>query len=246
MISDDSPIDRGGLGAVLGSKRIKAIVIQEGDYEILPVDPDLMEAGKQKLRTVCTKSPYAGTIRSQGSLGLMDHAMAKGFAAVENFSKRTDPRLCHLDGIESVRRFSQEPSPCGLCTLECKRTTRLSDGSSAVLPDYEVVAILGGNLGNYDPLLVVAWYREIVRMGLDPISTGNVLGWAMEAQQRGGHRLGSCSRFWGNGCNCFHHRAHRSAKRNRCALVSRSEETFRVLWWIRFRLPCARARNAPL
>jgi aldehyde:ferredoxin oxidoreductase len=184
IVSDGTCFDRGGLGAVLGSKQIKAMVVQEGDFEIEAVHPRIMsEAIDEVEKTVCA-SAYAKRLRIEGTLGLMDLAMADGFAPVDNFSKRTDPRLFHLSGDECRRRFSVDSVECGQCTMECRRTVQLSTGSM-VLPDYAAVAMLGSNLGNYDLVLVLEWYRQCVLFGLDPVSTGNVLGWAMEAQLRG-------------------------------------------------------------
>ena len=184
IISDGYVLDRGGLGAVLGSKRIKAIVFQEGDCEILPVDTNLMLAGQKSLEKILAESAFVGQLRDQGTLGVMDQALAAGFAAVDNFSRRTDPRLYHLNGKETTRRFSIELSACEHCTMECKRTIRLPEGED-ILPDYEIVSMLGSNLGNYDIQLVIKWYMQCIRYGLDPLSTGNVLAWAMEAQQQG-------------------------------------------------------------
>ena len=184
IVSDGACFDRGGLGAVLGSKRIKALVIQEGDCEIEPVNPRVMsETIGEVEKTVCA-SDYVKRMRLEGTLGLMDRAMDEGFAPVDNFSKRTDPRLFHLSGNECRRRFSINSVACGQGTMECCRKVQLSTGGM-VLPDYETVAVLGSNLGNYDLELVLQWFRQCIRFGLDPISTGNVLGWAMEAQQRG-------------------------------------------------------------
>lgn len=184
IISDGYALDRGGLGAVLGAKRIKAIVFQEGDCEILPVDAHTMSKGQKGLEDILADSPYVKRLRDHGTLGVMDQALAAGFAPVDNFSKRTDPRLYHLNGKETSRRFSIELSACDLCPMECRRTIRLPQGEY-ILPDYEIVSMLGSNLGNYDIQLVIKWYLRCIDCGLDPISTGNVLSWAMEAQQQG-------------------------------------------------------------
>ncbi len=184
IVSDGFCFDRGGLGAVLGSKRIKALVIQEGDFEIDPVNPRVMSEAIGVVEKAVCASDYAQRLRLEGTLGLMDRAMADGFAPVENFSKRTDPRLFHLSGNECRRRFSIDAVDCAQCTMECRRTVQLPTGAM-VLPDYETVAMLGGNLGNFDLALALQWFRQCVHFGLDPISTGNVLGWAMEAQRRG-------------------------------------------------------------
>jgi len=118
IISDGYALDRGGLGAVLGAKRIKAIVFQGGDCEILPVDAHMMSAGQQGLEKIIAESAYVERLRDQGTLGVMDQALAAGFAPVDNFSKRTDPRLYHLNGKETTRRFSIELSACEHCTME--------------------------------------------------------------------------------------------------------------------------------
>ncbi|MHC1691796.1 MAG: aldehyde ferredoxin oxidoreductase C-terminal domain-containing protein [Sphaerochaetaceae bacterium] len=186
IVSDGFPLDRGGLGAVLGSKQIKAIVIQEGEVETLPTNPPAMDAGKKHIDSVCRKSQYVANMVEQGALDVMDTAMREGFAAVDNFTKRTDPRMYHLDGTECRRKYLLEPLPCRLpCPMNCRSSIPLDPKEKEILPNQDVVLMLGCNLGNYDLQLVITWYHRIIQLGLDPISTGNMLGWAMEAQRRG-------------------------------------------------------------
>lgn len=89
------------------------------------------------------------------------NARILGWAPIDNFSKRTDPRLFHL------------------CAAE--RTRKLGD----VFIPYDAVLMLGSNTGCYDIKAVSERYQICLDAGLDPISTGNILGWIRDVQERG-------------------------------------------------------------
>jgi aldehyde:ferredoxin oxidoreductase len=184
VMSEGFPVGRGGAGAVLGSKRIKAVVVREGDCEIMPVDFALMDRNELVIRKRVKASRFLAAQHVAGSLERIDHAKTAGFAAVKNFSNRTDLRLRHIGAKECARRYALENNPCEDCPFDCHKTIHLPSGVSAPLVGFEEAVALGPNLENYDLSVITTWYDAVLTYGLDPLSTGNVLGWAMEAQQR--------------------------------------------------------------
>ncbi|MFA6706421.1 MAG: aldehyde ferredoxin oxidoreductase N-terminal domain-containing protein [Sphaerochaetaceae bacterium] len=185
ICSDDGlSLGRSGIGAVMGAKRIKAIVVSLGDYEILPVDFEAMNDADSTLRARLAKSPYIRSLQEAGSLDLVERAMKSGYAAVNNFANRTDPRLLHLGTQECVRKYSLEGIGCDECPFDCRKRLVLGDGKSLTLAGFEQAIALGSNIGNYDISLASAWNTLSLNVGLDPVSVGNVLGWAIEAQER--------------------------------------------------------------
>lgn len=183
IMSEGQALDRGGFGAVLGEKQIKAVVMGRGEYVPIPAHPKAFSAQKAKLLSLLDSSFYAKSLHAQGTLPLIDRAMKYGFAAIDNVSRRTDPRLFYLGSQECMRRFSLAPVCCDCCPICCRRTVYL-DTVSAPFPDFLSMMALGSNIENYDPSLVLRWYRKSLDLGLHPVSTGMVLGWVMEAHAR--------------------------------------------------------------
>ena len=186
VVCEGAAICRGGLGAVFGFKNIKAICVTglaldsktnaESGKE-LASDPDwdaLKAKTSEKINKACSDSFYDVD-------KLIEKAKVYGWAPVSNFRRRTDPRLFHLSGEELVRRFGKEHVGCVNCPILCKHVS--SDGF--VLPDYQVLLMLGSNVECFDVNSIMVRYALCLDMGLDPISTGNVLGWALQAREVG-------------------------------------------------------------
>lgn len=182
VVCDSVVLDRSGFGSLLGGKQLKAIVMESGATTYEAADPDSLSDEVAELLSILDTSRYVRSIRKNGQLDLVETAMREGFAAVENVSKRTDPRLFHLSGKECSRRFAMVADSCGSCPICCKREVQSLGGGASFLPEASVMMALGSNLGNYDPLLVMEWSRVAVDLGLDPVSTGMVVGWVMQAQ----------------------------------------------------------------
>lgn len=88
-------------------------------------------------------------------------ATVQGWAPVNNFSKRTDPRIFHLSSSETQRKLGKIHIP------------------------YDAVLMLGANTGCYDISSVYERYRFCIENGIDYVSLGNILGWLSETQERG-------------------------------------------------------------
>ena len=195
IVNDELPIDRHGFGAVLGEKHIKALTVDSGSMEVVPADSERFAASIAEISSILAKSPFVDEFKQKGPLGLIDKAMNKGFAAVDNNSKRTDPRLFHLSGKECARRFSLDATTCVDCPLSCQRKVMRPGGEDMVLPDAMGMMALGSNLGNYDPTVVMQWWQQCVDLGLHPVSTGMLLGWVMAAQAKSLLQTASLIRF---------------------------------------------------
>lgn len=141
---------RGGLGYVFGLKNLKAVV--------LPVLQ--AESGKfDKLNAVLNSSDASKDF----SMHLLDSAEKSGWAPINNFSKRTDPRLFHLSTIEAEKKL----------------------GNCDNLAPYDARLMLGPNSATFDIVKIQERFEFCLEKGLDPISLGNILGWVIEAQNQG-------------------------------------------------------------
>ncbi|MCF0238737.1 MAG: hypothetical protein HUK24_09065 [Sphaerochaetaceae bacterium] len=178
VVCEGKTTGRGGLGCVFGFKNIKAISITGFSMENSLCGPkeDVKKVFSEIVSSV-EKCSTTLALRKYGSPWFIKNAGKKGWAPVENFNKRTDPRLFHLNGEEIGRRFGDDHFGCINCPILCRHKTK--DGRE--LPAYDSTLMLGSNLGTYEPLKVLERYEVCLDLGLDPVSTGNILGWAKEA-----------------------------------------------------------------
>ncbi len=181
VVCEGSAICRGGLGVVFGFKNIKAIRITGLQVETKGSEDAERDAVAQKIENACSDSFHCVQMKGNGSACLISSASRYGWAPVSNFRRRTDPRLFHLSGDEITRRYGKAHGGCINCPIQCKHLS--SDGF--VIPDYQVLLMLGSNVECFDVNSIMVRQALCLDMGLDPISTGNVLGWALQARECG-------------------------------------------------------------
>lgn len=173
---------RGGLGCLFGYKNIKALCITGFDtsFERTGRDEEIKKA-KDSFDKVLSSSEYCHMMHRSGSSCLVKRSGKYGWAPVFNFSRRTDPRLFHLGGDEIRRRYGEEHGGCIGCPILCRHRT--SDG--ILIPGYESILMLGSNIACFDVDKIIERYAQCLNFGLDPVSTGNVMGWASQATSCG-------------------------------------------------------------
>ena len=178
VVSEGAVTGRGGLGCVFGYKNIKALCITGFETSFIRRgNPEDVSKALEKLSKILGDSPYCKAMQRGGSSSLVKLSSKNGWAPVFNFSRRTDPRLFHLGGDEVARRYGQNHGGCIGCPVLCRHRTR--DGIT--VPDYDAVLMLGANIACFDMDKIIERYALCLDLGLDPVSTGNVLGWANEA-----------------------------------------------------------------
>jgi len=173
---------RPGIGAVMGSKNLKAVVFI-GSGELSAAYPkEMKEIGAEGYREVLTKPNYAFWKR-QGTMMTIEWSQENGVLPAYNY------RECVFEKAEAVGGFAMEKLKvlnrgCPQCNMTCGNVIKGSDRKASEL-DYENVAMLGPNIGLGDLRQVAALNRAADEFGLDTISLGNVIGFAMEASERG-------------------------------------------------------------
>jgi len=182
VVCEGSSTGRGGLGCLFGYKNIKSLCITGFDtsFERTGCDEDIKKA-KEAFDKVISSSEYCRMMQRSGSSCLVKRSGKYGWAPVNNFSRRTDPRLFHLGGDEIRRRYGEEHGGCIGCPILCRHRT--TDG--IVIPGYEAILMLGSNIGCFDMDKIIERYAQCLNFGLDPVSTGNILGWAIQASSGG-------------------------------------------------------------
>ncbi len=181
---------RGGLGAVMGSKRLKAIVFDTAGTQKPPIaHPEEFKQAQKIFTKALMEHPQTAVYRDYGTAAVA--RMSDGFGALptRNFSEGRFEGMEKISG-EYLRQLlldrggKSEPTHACMagCTIRCSNTFGNEQGEAVVSPlEYETIGLMGTNLG-IDSLDMIARMNKAVNdIGLDTIDTGAALGVAAEA-----------------------------------------------------------------
>src|SRR5690242_6326865 len=173
---------RGGLGAVLGAKRVKAVAVRAAT-KVAPADPGAVLAAARDLRAR-SFGPATAKYRELGTLANLLAFNAISALPTRNFQAASfaeAPRLAAEDlaGMREVARNS-----CASCTIGCEHIYS-ARGGKKMRVEYENVFALGPMCGVSDPDAVLSASGRCDELGLDTISAGGTIAWAMECAERG-------------------------------------------------------------
>ena len=179
-------LGRGGIGAVMGAKNLKAIVAHGGTYRIMPQDPDKFKALCKKATRYINANEKTGDLyRNYGTNSNTRPCNEAGLIPVNNFRRGSDKRTEDISGQTMQKKYNTSFDTCKPCTILCGHKGTYPDGSEQHLPEYESVNLLGPNLGIFDTDRITEFNDICGRMGMDTISTGVTLSWVMEAGGKG-------------------------------------------------------------
>jgi aldehyde:ferredoxin oxidoreductase len=182
---------RNGLGAVMGSKQLKAIAVRgHGRYLDLAHDPQTLAEIGRKLARQVKEHPIGWDLQDKGTPGITGAMNAGGMLPTFNFCQGA------FDGIDQIKWEAYESQiltarrSCYACAVRCKREVTVADGPYAVSsiyggPEYEAVAGFGSDCG-VDDLRAIAKANELCNIyTLDTISTSATIAFAMECFEHG-------------------------------------------------------------
>ena len=173
---------RVGIGAVMGSKNLKAIVLK-GSREIPIFDEKKLKAvGKEAWADIKSKENYDIWTR-QGTMMMIEWADSISAMPTYNFREGTFKFAKQIDG-HSAEKIKIGRQGCPHCNARCGIVVRDAEGGNAEL-DYENITMLGSNLGIGDLGEAAALNRLADEYGLDTISLGSNLAFLMEASEKG-------------------------------------------------------------
>ncbi len=179
---------RTGMGALMGSKRLKGIVFH-GKTQGKIHDADAIAAFDQDLRERGKTDAGAKAYRNFGTPMVVAIANTVGSFPSYYWSAGTVPHWKQISADWLVEHFKPKPKACFRCFFACGKVTTVPDGRHAGLtlegPEYETLFAFGG-LCAVDDLAEILYLNDICdRLGIDTITAGNVAGFAIEASRRG-------------------------------------------------------------
>ncbi|MCG6912208.1 MAG: aldehyde ferredoxin oxidoreductase family protein, partial [Deltaproteobacteria bacterium] len=187
MAGWDHAAGRTGLGTLMGAKNLKAVVLQAGP-------------GKEKMTASQAEvvREYVGRMKKSvsryrdfstyGSAGDILETNQMGMLGTRNYQNYQLENAERIDGRQ-LDRYVRKKSRCHRCPISCKAEIELPDGRYAGFkggrPEYETIIDLGSLCGLTDAEALLYLSNLCNMLGLDTISTGSVIAFAMELYQRG-------------------------------------------------------------
>lgn len=178
---------RGGIGAVMGSKNMKAIVIRgTGGVKVNDIENTTKRIIELLRENVVTEDNQF--IFDDGTTAFLEACNDGGILPWKNFSDTTDEKWTEYNG-DVLKEYRVGKRGCGSCGLGCGNFLKIGDAICEG-PEYESIAVAGPNAGIRDPEKIVKFNEVADDMGLDTISAGDTIIWAMEMTEKGIHDFG--------------------------------------------------------
>jgi aldehyde:ferredoxin oxidoreductase len=177
---------RGGIGAVLGSKRVKAIVVR-GNRKMSIADPGALNA--------LYKSTYSGMLTGTKALSTFGTAVlvnpinTMGALGTQNLAREVFDEAEAISGERFKDLYWERDTTCLKCPVACGKDFKVEDGEFAgthwKMPEYESIFALGSMLENANAPSLIKANELCDQLGMDTISMGVTLAFAMECAERG-------------------------------------------------------------
>lgn len=179
---------RTGMGAVMGAKRLKAIAVR-GTNDISLFEPQEYMACYQKIFSRLLKGKWVQALGRMGTPLLMNNSNSLGFLSVKNNQSTTFGDQGKNLYAEKLEKHSAGMVSCVSCPAHCRHRFQIMDGPYAGTmgegPDYASIGSMGSKIGNSNLESAIYASELCNRYGIDTISTGSYISWAMELFEKG-------------------------------------------------------------
>ena len=175
---------RSGVGAVMGSKKLKAIVVKGSGKVAVADEAKLKEAFTRCMKQIKENGVTGSGLPTYGTAVLVNIINENGVLPTNNFQTGVFPQADDISGETLAAKYLKRKDPCFRCPIACGRYCEVDDIKGGG-PEYETIWAFGADCGVSDlPSIIKAnyWCNEY---GLDTISAGATLAAAMELYQRG-------------------------------------------------------------
>jgi aldehyde:ferredoxin oxidoreductase len=202
----DHVAGRTGMGTVMGSKNLKAIVLR--DQKKLKKPFRSSENGSEAIKRyvwLIKNSPHYKYVKKYGGAGYVKWADELGILATRNYRDFHFEAAEKIDGKNLSKNITRRRG-CARCPIQCKAELEFSNGkfkgNKAVRPEFEPMLALGSKCGLSDLDTLVYLDNLCTRLGIDSISAGSAIAFAMDLYDRGiltRDDTGGVDLSWGNG-----------------------------------------------
>jgi aldehyde:ferredoxin oxidoreductase len=178
---------RTGMGAVMGSKNLKALA-SSGTMKISVGNPDEYKEEAKKRYDWVNESLLKMTIEVYGTAAIVDITGVKGAFPTKNWQTGVCTYLDKINGTAINETILTGRKPCFACPIACGRVAEIKEGpykSKGEGPEYESIGALGAMCDVDDLNAITLAHFLCNEYGLDTISCGNTIGFAMECYEKG-------------------------------------------------------------
>ncbi len=175
---------RTGLGAVAGSKNLKAVAVK-GSHKIPLVLPENYAERRSESNRLLKTDNISQVTHAIGTAGVADYADYLGTMPKKYYHQALFENVDKVSGSTMAETILAGVSACHACVIACGRVVNLGDGVKRKGPEYETVVGFGPNLLNDDLAAVTRLGEVCDRLGMDTISASNIVGLAFYLFERG-------------------------------------------------------------
>lgn len=180
----DRAAGRSGVGAVMGSKNLKAVVVK-GSGSVALKDKEALKGVVKECNKKIRENGVTGQgLPTYGTAVLVNIINENGVFPTNNFQRSQFPLAEEISGETLSEKYLVKKDPCYRCPIACGRYCKVDDVEGGG-PEYETIWAFGGDCGVSDMGAVIKANRWCNEMGLDTISAGSTIAAAMELYQRG-------------------------------------------------------------
>lgn len=193
-----------GSGAVMGAKKLKAIVAERGKRFPIADEKALKERAASIVDDVVSH-PVSKNTFDWGTMNSFVSMEKTGTLPVRNYTTNLFPAAEKFMRAEYQQEWELEPMPCWACRTKHLHMVTVKggkyDGFKTEEPEYEQWAAWGPLVGNSDPAGAAVLSKDVDRLGMDTNEAGWLISWVMECYEKGiltKHDLDGLEMTWGN------------------------------------------------
>ncbi|MDO9523004.1 MAG: aldehyde ferredoxin oxidoreductase family protein [Methanocorpusculum sp.] len=176
-------VGRGGAGAVMGSKNLKAIAAR-GDQPIKPADEEQLKVVKERVKNKIEENGIAKSLHTYGTAVLVNILNENYLLPTRNFQTAHFPEADKISGETMAKTILKKPKGCFACIVQCGRVHEF-DGETGEGPEYEPDWGFGADCGIDDLKMIARANNLCNEYGLDSISMPTTIACLMEMAEKG-------------------------------------------------------------
>jgi aldehyde:ferredoxin oxidoreductase len=189
IVTDEEGVGaRTGMGAVMGSKNLKAVVVR-GSQDVAIADPKRFKEVIDEYRQTLEGEVWTETLRRLGTPNLVAHRQKLGIWGARNFQQATIDDWEKISGEAFREKYLVKAMGCMGCVVRCRRYSAIPDGSASTLymkgPEYETINALGAKPYIIDPAFILQAHYLCDEYGIDEHGAASAISMAMELYERG-------------------------------------------------------------
>ena len=189
VVSNERMAGRGGVGAVMGFKNLKAVTVT-GNHSVEVYNREKLDRLNKSWVKYLKSHPLTGDqLPRLGTAGLVSTMQMRGILSTKNYTYGRYEDFEKVNGETLAEEYNIVNKGCLTCPIRCARTVEV-EGRTVKGPELETLGLLGGGILNNDLNAILKWNYELDELGMDTISASSTLAYAMEANEKG---------LWNNG-----------------------------------------------